>query len=64
MSMTDPIADMLTRIRNGIQSHHERVSFRPEEAESGDRHILKVEGFIPQLQPRSEGRAQGTTGST
>ena len=25
MSMTDPIADMLTRIRNGIQSRHDRI---------------------------------------
>ncbi|PYQ61433.1 MAG: 30S ribosomal protein S8, partial [Acidobacteria bacterium] len=25
MSMTDPIADMLSRIRNGIQAHHDRV---------------------------------------
>ena len=25
MNMTDPIADMLTRIRNGIQARHETV---------------------------------------
>ena len=26
MNMTDPIADMLTRIRNGLQAHHETVA--------------------------------------
>ena len=25
MNMTDPIADMLTRIRNGVQAHHDTV---------------------------------------
>ena len=25
MNMTDPIADMLTRIRNGVQARHEAV---------------------------------------
>ena len=42
MSMTDPIADMLTRIRNGIQSRHERVEMPSSK--------LKIEVAIPDNQ--------------
>ncbi len=46
MSMTDPIADMLTRIRNGIQSHHERVEIPASKLKVEVARILKSEGFI------------------
>lgn len=46
MSMTDPIADMLTRIRNGIQSHHERVEVPASKLKVEIARILKSEGFI------------------
>src|SRR5687768_17763787 len=46
MSMTDPIADMLTRIRNGIQSHHERVEVPVSKLKVEIARILKSEGFI------------------
>src|SRR5829696_4994265 len=46
MSMTDPIADMLTRIRNGIQSHHERVEMPASKLKVEVAKILKSEGFI------------------
>jgi len=46
MSMTDPIADMLTRIRNGIQSHHERVEIPASKLKVEIAKILKSEGFI------------------
>jgi small subunit ribosomal protein S8 len=46
MSMTDPIADMLTRIRNGIQSHHERVELPASKLKVEIARILKSEGFI------------------
>jgi len=46
MSMTDPIADMLTRIRNGIQSHHERVELPASKLKVEIARILKNEGFI------------------
>ena len=46
MSMTDPIADMLTRIRNGIQSHHERVELPASKLKVEIARILKEEGYI------------------
>jgi small subunit ribosomal protein S8 len=46
MSMTDPIADMLTRIRNGIQSRHDRVEMPASKLKVQIARILKSEGFI------------------
>ncbi|HXI12984.1 MAG TPA: 30S ribosomal protein S8 [Thermoanaerobaculia bacterium] len=46
MSMTDPIADMLTRIRNGIQARHERVELPASKLKVEIARILKDEGFI------------------
>ncbi|HVT43929.1 MAG TPA: 30S ribosomal protein S8 [Thermoanaerobaculia bacterium] len=46
MSMTDPIADMLTRIRNGIQAHHERVELPASKLKVEIARILVSEGFI------------------
>ncbi len=46
MSMTDPIADMLTRIRNGIQARHERVDIPGSKLKLEIARILKLEGFI------------------
>jgi small subunit ribosomal protein S8 len=46
MSMTDPIADMLTRIRNGIQARHERVELPASKLKVEIARILKGEGFI------------------
>lgn len=46
MSMTDPIADLLTRIRNGIQAHHERVELPSSKLKVEIAKILKSEGFI------------------
>ena len=46
MSMTDPIADMLTRIRNGIQARHDRVELPMSKLKVEIAKILKSEGFI------------------
>ncbi len=46
MSMTDPIADMLTRIRNGIQARHERIEVPASKLKVEVARILKSEGFI------------------
>jgi small subunit ribosomal protein S8 len=46
MSMTDPIADMLTRIRNGIQARHDRVDIPASKLKVEIARILKNEGFI------------------
>lgn len=44
--MTDPIADMLTRIRNGIRARHERVEIPASKLKAEIAKILKSEGFI------------------
>ena len=54
MSMTDPIADMLTRIRNGIQSRHDRVEMPSSKLKIEVAKILKSEGFISNYKVVSE----------
>jgi small subunit ribosomal protein S8 len=46
MSMTDPIADMLTRIRNANQAQLERVDIPASRLKVELAKILKAEGFI------------------
>ncbi len=46
MMMTDPIADMLTRIRNGLQARHEVVEIPASKEKLEIARILKEEGFI------------------
>ena len=44
--MTDPIADMLTRIRNAIQAGHDRVEFPASKVKAGVCKVMKDEGYI------------------
>ena len=44
--VTDPIADMLTRIRNGIMARHDSVLIPASKAKISIAKILKDEGFI------------------
>ena len=46
MTMTDPIADMLTRLRNGNQAYHDTVSMPHSKLKVGVAEILKQEGYI------------------
>ncbi len=46
MTMTDPIADMLTRLRNANSAHHDTVSMPASKIKSGIAEILKQEGYI------------------
>lgn len=46
MSMTDPIADLLTRIRNAQAAHHETVSVPKSSLKLQIVALLKREGFI------------------
>ena len=55
MSMTDPIADMLTRIRNGITSRHDRVELPSSKLKIEVAKILKSEGFIANYKVVEEG---------
>jgi small subunit ribosomal protein S8 len=46
MSMTDPIADMLTRIRNALTAGKEKVDVPASAIKEGIARILRDEGFI------------------
>jgi small subunit ribosomal protein S8 len=46
MSMTDPIADMLTRIRNGQQAHKAEVKMPASKLKQAIAAVLKDEGYI------------------
>jgi small subunit ribosomal protein S8 len=60
MSMTDPIADMLTRIRNGIQARHDRVELPSSKLKVEIARILKSEGFISNFKVVEESKVQPT----
>ena len=46
MALSDPIADMLTRIRNGIRARHQRVDIPSSRLKAEIARILKDEGYI------------------
>jgi small subunit ribosomal protein S8 len=46
MTMTDPIADMLTRIRNANQAYHDDVSMPASKIKVGIAEILQQEGYV------------------
>ena len=46
MTVTDPIADMLTRIRNAISVRHDSVQIPASNVKTEIARILKSEGFI------------------
>jgi small subunit ribosomal protein S8 len=46
MTMTDPVADMLTRLRNANSAYHETVSMPHSKLKSHIAEILKSEGYI------------------
>ena len=46
MTVTDPIADMLTRIRNAVMARHDQVPMPASRMKLSIAKILKEEGFI------------------
>ena len=46
MSMSDPIADMLTRMRNGIVRKHSSVSMPASKSKKAIAEVLKEQGYI------------------
>jgi len=46
MSVNDPIADMLTRVRNGVMAGHSQVAMPSSKIKVEIAKILKEEGFI------------------
>lgn len=55
MSMTDPVADMLTRIRNGQMAEKLGVSMPSSKLKESIAKVLKDEGYIESYAVRSDG---------
>lgn len=55
-ALTDPIADMLTRIRNGIRARHPRVEMPASKLKAEVARILKDEGYISNFKVSDEGK--------
>ncbi|MCI0549269.1 MAG: 30S ribosomal protein S8 [Candidatus Rokubacteria bacterium] len=55
--MTDPIADLLTRIRNASRAEHEKVDIPASKLKVKITEILKDEGFIKSFRLLEEGKA-------
>ncbi|HWR52275.1 MAG TPA: 30S ribosomal protein S8 [Bryobacteraceae bacterium] len=53
--MTDPIADMLTRIRNAIKARHAKVDVPASNVKTEIARILKEEGYIINFKTAEEG---------
>ena len=57
MSMTDPIADLLTRIRNAAKEKHEKLEIPASRLKANIVRVLKEEGYIKNFRlMREEGR--------
>jgi len=56
--MTDPIADMLTRIRNGLQARHQSVEMPTSKMKVAIAEVLKDEGYIKGYSVSGEGPAK------
>jgi small subunit ribosomal protein S8 len=57
--MTDPIADMLTRIRNALLAHKDKVELPASNLKARVAEILRDEGFVSAV-TRTEAAPQGT----
>ena len=61
MAMTDPIADMLTRIRNANSAYHEKVEMPASTMKAAVLDILKEEGFVKNYESVNEGKTLKVT---
>jgi len=59
--MTDPIADMLTRIRNAALARHDRTQIPASNLKLAVAQILKEEGYITDVQANGEGAERSMT---
>ena len=56
MSMSDPIADMLTRIRNGHMANKSQVSMASSTKKVNIATVLKEEGYIADFRVEGDGK--------
>jgi small subunit ribosomal protein S8 len=60
MSMTDPLADMLTRIRNASSAKHDKADIPASRLKEAIAKILKEEGYIKNYKVIVDERKHGT----
>ena len=56
MSMTDPIADMLTRVRNALRASHESVDIPSSKLKVSIAKVLKSEGYVKNFKTIPDGK--------
>ena len=56
MSLSDPIADMLTRVRNGVRIGKAEVNVKASKVCEGVANVLKQEGFIDDYDRIDDGK--------
>ena len=56
MSMTDPIADLLTRIRNATRAKHSRVDIPASRIKGEIAKILKLSGYVDDVKLVDDGK--------
>jgi small subunit ribosomal protein S8 len=61
MSMTDPIADFLTRIRNGQQARKKQIASPSSKVKEAIASVLKEEGYIADFNVAAEGAKKTIT---
>jgi small subunit ribosomal protein S8 len=61
MSMTDPIADLLTRIRNGQTARQNEVSMASSKLKTAIVRVLKEEGYVEDFRLETAGPKQTLT---
>jgi small subunit ribosomal protein S8 len=61
MGMTDPISDMLTRIRNGQKARKVSVAMPASQAKEAVAKVLKDEGYITDFATEGDGAAKTLT---
>ena len=61
MTMTDPIADMLTRIRNANTAMHDEVSMPSSKRKRALAEVLRREGYIASYSEEDNGPRPGKT---
>ena len=54
MNLTDPVADFLTRIRNSMRAHHQKLDVPASKLKAEVARILKEEGYIANVKPTEE----------
>ena len=59
MSLTDPVADILTRVRNAIRARHQKLDVPASKLKTEIARILKEEGYIANYKATEEEGREG-----